>query len=81
MGQRNPAPVESGGKHPIFQRGSTNPLVVDFETTLRTLGLQSYMVQQKKNSSDESLKTMLLGGWWFQPFEKYEFVSWDDGKS
>ena len=67
MGQRNPAPVENGGKHPIFHRVSTNPLVVDFETTHRTLGLQSYMVQQKKPVWRVPWQTILLGGWWFQP--------------
>jgi hypothetical protein len=45
MGQRNPAPVENGGliggKHPIFHRVSTNLLVVDIDTTHRTLGLQT----------------------------------------
>ena len=36
MGQRNPAPVEHCGKHPIIYRVSTIQVVQDFLTTHRT---------------------------------------------
>jgi hypothetical protein len=37
MGQRNPAPVENGGKHPIIYRISTILLVVQDFTTINSI--------------------------------------------
>jgi len=61
MGQRNPAPVENGGKHPIFYRLSTIRLVVQdfFHTPYLHSGVLRLMLNRLEGRERSMAEAML----------------------